>query len=156
MSGITWLSLIAIITSIAAAATSILAFIYSRKIDKRELFLRLHHQMTQLDAQKGRRLLHQAKKRGRMPIDKERDLINHAMALLDIVGFYQEKGHIKEREVMKLWGATFLQLEEAGKWFIKRRTIEENRHGQDLWPFFKDMCDNAHKHHAARQLSRLK
>jgi hypothetical protein len=76
--------------AIPAFVVSAAAFGFTRYTNRRNLLLRIHELLLDLQNQRGRRLLHLvAAADGWDELNEEnRELINHALAMFDVLGFY--------------------------------------------------------------------
>jgi hypothetical protein len=92
--------------AIPAFIVSAAAFGFTRYTDRRNLLLRIHELLLDLPIQRGRRLVHRvAAADGWDDLDEnERELINRALAMFDVLGFYVAKRYVEFDDANDLWG----------------------------------------------------
>jgi hypothetical protein len=92
--------LIPIVISCAAFVFSVFTWRERRAQDQRDLFLRIHERLVDVDLQRGRRVLFQMVQSiedARALFQDRRedsDLANRALAMLDVAALYVERGYV--------------------------------------------------------------
>lgn len=133
--------LLATLVALASFFLSFLSFMRSRRVDKRDLLLHMHRELTRSDVQEGRRLLLERCRPGREVqsiSNVEKSKINHALSQFDILGFYCESGYIKSRDSLALWAAPLIRVEPSSQIYMEiRRKEEDPPIGVPLWPHLR-------------------
>jgi hypothetical protein len=99
--------------------------------DRRDLYLRLHERLLDVELQHGRRILfrqvNSSKDAANLFRDKPElyDLANMALAMLDTAALYVERGYVDAELYMKEWGFTYKAIMEHARYFLAER-IERN------------------------------
>jgi hypothetical protein len=140
-----------VVTAVISVALSCTAFAFSlftwreRKTkDQRDLFLKIHERLIDIELQRGRRVLYQrvnsvedAEALFRESID-EYDLANRALAMMDLAALYVAQKSIDRQAFLEAWGPTYAHAWKSGQHFIAERI---NRQGAikawPAWPHFQ-------------------
>jgi hypothetical protein len=121
------------------------AFGFTRYTDRRNLLLRIHELLLDLQNQRGRRLLHlvAAADDSDDLNEENRELINRALAMFDVLGFYVARRYVKFDDAHDLWGpAAILAWERAAPYIQDRRAAEQ----RPVWPYFERFAEDARRH----------
>jgi hypothetical protein len=132
------------IFSLAAVVLGVVNFRRARKLDKRDLFLRMHETMIQPDAVAGRRALYKITS----PKDAETSCMNdvtssqiyRALALFDVLALYVESGWIDEGTVLKEWSNSLARSQEPARLWIAARYKGVHWHS---WPHYQSLAKMA-------------
>ncbi len=130
--------------AIPAFVVSAAAFGFTRYTNRRNLLLRIHELLLDLQNQRGRRLLHLvAAADGWDELNEEnRELINHALAMFDVLGFYVARRYVKFDDAHDLWEpAAILAWERAAPYIQDRRATEQ----RPVWPYFERFAEDARR-----------
>jgi hypothetical protein len=98
-------SIVSLILSACALVISTAAFATRQRQDKRDLYLRIHEQLLDLQVQEGRRLLYERVHSVEDVIDLRRNepevyaLINRSLSMFSTLGLYVERGYV-DRDVV--------------------------------------------------------
>lgn len=145
-SGVTaavWVSIAALVASLAAFTTSIVR-------DRRLLLLRIHEYLTTIDQQSGRRVIHRMAEEGRTVAnltEDERAQCNHALAALNTMAIYFDRNWVSRGALLQFWAEPVLRLMSAAEPFLDQRDTENRLTGQ-IWPELRKFAN------AARQYGR--
>ncbi|MFL6108973.1 MAG: hypothetical protein ACJ72L_18590 [Marmoricola sp.] len=142
-SALPWLSL-----SIALLALAIngWTFVDRRRIDRRDLFMKLHEAMLEPDLQRGRMILYRqcGSKQAveKMAVDGIESflLANRALAMFDLMARYVETGHIDREDAMEEWAYSTSNLYVKAEHFLAYRSAEA---GRRAWTNFVDFAEAA-------------
>jgi hypothetical protein len=110
--------LMSIAISIAALAVSLSAFLSTRWRDRRDLMLRVHERLVTRDQQRGRRLVFEMSEKKTQVEDLSADdyeLINSALAALDVLVIYYKRRYIRRKDVLEIWAAQVLRVVRAAQ-----------------------------------------
>ena len=142
-----WWHTLTVALSSAAFVFSLYAWRERRSVDQRDLFLRVHERLVDIDIQRGRRIL--AEKIG-SPEDAhalyrehpdDYDLANRSLAMLDVAALYVERGYISKRLFMQEWALVYARVLEPAQHFISARA--EKSMTSALWPHFRALAREA-------------
>ena len=131
-----------LLISIAALAFTGLTYRDRRRQDRRDLFLKLHERLVETDLQRGRRLLFTQAQTIESVLklrDEEPDnfdLINRAIAMLDVAGLYVTKKYVDKQDFLAEWGPVYGRAWLAADAFLAVR-LGGLRGGQHGWPYFQ-------------------
>jgi hypothetical protein len=129
--------------SAVALAVSVFTLFYTRRRDRRDVFLRLHEQLITDDAQRGRFLLLATEGPLSAMPDEDFRCIKRALARYDLLGLYVKKKQVRKADVMALWAEPlFLALKAAPDIL----TYTEEKDGYRPWSFFFWLARQAEKH----------
>ena len=96
--------MISTVISVVALGVSIFVLVDGRRLDRRDLLLKLHEQLNDQDRSTGRRLLYQL---AGQPVeswpDDQFDRANGALAYFDVIGMYADLGYVKKDDVLRPW-----------------------------------------------------
>jgi hypothetical protein len=144
-----WISGISVVLSVLAFLASMFALLRSVRVDKRDLFLKMHERLVEPEIQVGRRLLHQQVKSiddvGRIEANQPGafDQMNRALAMFDLLGLYVEKRYIAKKLVLDEWADPLRRIWTPAELFIRHR----QRPDMDrLWPHFEKLVGQAQEH----------
>ncbi|WP_431773594.1 hypothetical protein [Streptomyces cucumeris] len=110
-----------------AVGVSFKALRVSQRQQRRDLFLALHEKLSREDQQSGRTVL-----RERIhSVEDAKDIRAHdaeghrqaasALAMLDILGLYAEKGFVDKRLVLEEWGRVLVELDYNIRYALRER-----------------------------------
>lgn len=142
------LSAIAIAISFLALAFNALTYRDRRRQERRDLFLKLHERLLELDLQRGRRLLfdHGKTKEQITALRRERpeeyDLINRAIGMLEVAAMYVERKYVSKDDFLAEWGFVYGRVWEASGPFLDVR-FGGVRGGDRGWPRFRKLGPEA-------------
>ncbi|MET8909948.1 hypothetical protein [Micromonospora sp. NPDC004551] len=131
-----------LLISIAALAFTGLSYKDRRGQDRRDLFLKLHERLVEADLQRGRRLLFtraqtvESVQRMRDEEPDNFDLINRAVAMLDVAGLYVARKYVDKQDFLAEWGGVYTQAWLSADAFLTVR-LGEPRDGREGWPHFR-------------------
>lgn len=128
------MSLVPIISILISCGAFVLSiYTWRERIvkDQRDLFLRLHERLLDVELQHGRRILfrqvNSVEDARSLFQDKPDfyDLANMALAMLDTAALYVERKYIDGELFMQEWGYTYKNILEHARYFLDER-IERN------------------------------
>ena len=143
-------TIIPITISVAALGFSAFTWRERRSNDKRDLFLRMHERLIDLDLQHGRRILrqqvHSAKDVEKLLRDRYEDyeIVSRALSMLDIAALYVERGYIDKSLFMEEWSSVYAGLKESVVMLVMERA-KSNPSYMWSWPHFQALANEAHK-----------
>ncbi|MDX3522405.1 hypothetical protein [Streptomyces scabiei] len=128
--------------SIVALGISIFSLVDRKRLDKRDLTLKLHETLTSPELQAGRRIIFNLDREVSELGQEEYQSVNRALATLDIAGFYCAKGYINEDDFLDLWSPSLAKLKQKALPFLEHRDAERP---SDLpaWPYYRKLVDKA-------------
>jgi hypothetical protein len=133
--------MIGTVISVVALGLSLFVLVDSRRLDRRDLLLRLHEQLNTQDRSTGRRLLYQL---AGQPVeswpDDQFDRVNGALAYYDVIGMYVELGYVKKDDVLRLWAEPAYRAWRAAQPFLDFRSRQG---GSRPWPYFAQLAQDA-------------
>jgi hypothetical protein len=138
---------VAIAVSLVALLFSTFVFLYNRRASKRELLLRIHDQQLAADRQHGRRVLFEMAEQGQPPddlSDEDHRAANHALAVLDLMGFLYCKRYIPRRDAMDLWARTTTRLVNAAE-ISGFLALRDAQNGAPIWPYLRRFAADARR-----------
>ena len=107
------------VISLVALGLSVFVLVDSRRLDRRDLLLKLHEQLNTKDRSIGRRLVYQL---ASQPVESwaadQFDQVNDALAYYDVIGMYVELGYVRKDDVLRLWAEPAYRA-----WRAVRRTV---------------------------------
>ncbi|WP_304450848.1 hypothetical protein [Nocardiopsis sp. YSL2] len=133
----------ALIGAIAAISVFVADILIRKHSDRRNLLLKIHEEMTEIENQRGRRILIkllEENKHTRRLEEKDREMVNKSLSLIDIMGYYCRKGYIEESEVLTLWGASFQRILPKAEEFARQMDAEK---GEVTWRYGRDLLNKA-------------
>lgn len=136
---------ISIIVSICAFSISVINWRERRAVDKRDLFLKVHERLLDLDLQHGRRILtREVKSREdvRLLIDKryaDYEVVSRSLSMLDFAALYAEKNYLDRKLFIQEWGYVYAELKRYFDILISERTNEDPAYAQS-WPHFQSFA----------------
>jgi hypothetical protein len=142
-------ALIPIVISCAAFAFSVFTWRERKAQDQRDLFLRIHERLVDVDLQRGRRVLFQMVQSiedARALFQDRRedsDLANRALAMLDMAALYVERGYIDRDLFVQEWGFAYASILENARYFIAERASRAVRPTVRSWPHFQLLASQA-------------
>jgi hypothetical protein len=134
---------IGITISAVALAMSLFTFFYTRRRDRRDVFLRLHEQLIADDAQRGRFLLLAVEGPLSAMPDEDFRCIKRALARYDLLGLYVKKRQVRRADAMALWAEPLFFALKAAPDIL---TYTEQKDGYRPWRFFVWIAHQAEKH----------
>ncbi|MCL3818554.1 hypothetical protein [Aeromicrobium wangtongii] len=137
--------------TVAALGISLLAFglgcvnfARARRLDKRDLFLRMHESLLEPGVVAGRRALYairSADDARRLVHDEEKLTgVYRALATFDVLALYVDNKWIDEETVLEEWGNSLRRSIEPSRAFIDARYESIQWHS---WPHFQDLAAKA-------------
>lgn len=132
------------IFTVVAVVLSVVALVRSSRLDRRDLFLRIHEMLLEPEVVKGRRRLYaikdeyQARSVHEDPVDYT--AVHRALALFDLLAKYADNGWIDERTALEEWGHSLVSAREPGRLFIDARSVHVNWRS---WPDFERLAERA-------------
>ncbi|MER6955021.1 hypothetical protein [Streptomyces sp. NPDC000618] len=146
------LAIASVAVAFLAMVIAFLALWWSRRTwrasveqNRRDMFLGLHEKLSSAEQQTGRRFLREkiGSLRDAEVLRREdpnclRQVVG-ALAMLDILGLYVEKGFVDKELVFEEWGSLLAELHPHGVHVIEER--RQNRgSGRKLWPHFRRLA----------------
>ena len=143
------ITIISIVLSSAAFLFGVFTWRERKSQDQRDLFLKMHERLIDMDLQSGRRILvqtiHSAKDASALFRDSpdQYDLANRALAMLDVAALYVERGYIDKSLFMGEWGAVYGRILDSAQYFIVDREARNTAYSNRSWPHFRALADEA-------------
>jgi hypothetical protein len=138
------MTVLAVIVSFAAFILGCVNFSRARRLDKRDLFLRMHESLLDPSIVDGRRALYDIKTIGdatRLSLDADTTTsVYRALAMFDVLALYVENGWIAESTVLEEWGNSLRRSVEPSRLFIEARYATIQWHS---WPHFRELAEKA-------------
>ncbi|MFJ9557489.1 hypothetical protein ACIRPH_27080 [Nocardiopsis sp. NPDC101807] len=134
---------ISILALSISVASFLFNFFYNRSLKKRDLLLSMHQEMISTENQRGRGILVRLAKENREVTElneEEREAVNHALAQIDVLGYYCKMKYIKESSVIDLWQSSFRMIEPKAEDFAK---ILDQEKDMKVWPHGRKLLDKA-------------
>ncbi|MBT2527953.1 hypothetical protein J7E91_21650 [Streptomyces sp. ISL-99] len=124
--------------SILAFGISIFSLVDRKRLDKRDLTLKLHETLISPELQAGRHILFNLDREVTELSREEYGSANRALATLDVAGFYCAKGYINEGDFLDLWSPSLAKLKHKAAPFLAHRDAERPA---DLpaWPYLENL-----------------
>jgi hypothetical protein len=144
-------SLISIIISCGAFIFSLYTWRERIAKDQRDLFLRLHERLLDVELQHGRRILFRQinSMEDVRALFHEKpelyDLANMALAMLDTAALYVERRYIDGELFMEEWGYTYRQMLEHASYFLAERVERNAVPNPHPWGHFYSFAKQATK-----------
>ena len=129
-----------------AVLLSLAAFYRSRRLDKRDLFLRMHTDLLDEIPMRGRRVLgtifdvNTATWAAREVPATE---VYRALAMFDVLGLYVEQGWVDRWTVMEEWGRSLSAYREPKRLWVAARWPNND---EDRWPHYDLLAESAAKY----------
>ena len=145
-------ALIPIGISCAAFAFSVFTWRERKVKDQRDLFLRVHERLVDVDLQRGRRIIYQDVNSVQdvQHLMRERpgdyDTANRALAVLDIAALYVERGYLDEQLFMQEWGLEYANILKHAQYFIDERASQAVASADKTWPHLQFLGARATRH----------
>jgi hypothetical protein len=137
-------ALAALLISGGALVLSAINYKRARRLDERDLFLRMHESLLDPEVVAGRRLLYKITTRQAAEQTEYRPAemtqIYRALAMYDLLGLYVENGWIDEATVIAEWGHSLARSVEPARTFIEWRKV---RFGSHDWEHFTRLAAKA-------------
>ena len=144
----------AVAIALAALVISFSTFGTTYWRDRRDLLLRVHHGLTTVDQQRGRRLAHQLlgdQHYDVSALDADQfDLINSALAEMNNMAFYYRRRYIPRKPAMEFWAEPVVKLLDASAAFLAYRDAQRND-GRQQWRELRAFADAARMHEQKRR-----
>jgi hypothetical protein len=143
------ITIISIVLSSAAFLFSVFTWRERKSQDQRDLFLKMHERLIDIDLQRGRRILTQtinsAKDASALFRDSpdQYDLANRALAMLDVAALYVECGYIDKSLFIREWGSVYSHIRDSALYFIADREARNTVSSNWSWPHFRALADEA-------------
>jgi hypothetical protein len=146
-------TLIPIVISCAAFAFSVFTWRERKAKDQRDLFLRIHERLIDVDLQRGRGILFQGgevkstEDAQKLFKDRRKDyeVVNRTLAMPDIAALYVERGYIDSELFFQEWGFTYASILEHAEYFIDERASRIVRSAGRSWQHFRFLAGQAAK-----------
>lgn len=141
--------LISLVISCAAFAFSLVNWRERRKQDQRDLFLKVHERLIDIDLQRGRRILYsevtspQAARSLLNNQPNDYDLVNRALSMMDVAALYVKRGYIDKALFMGEWAPVYARARANGLRFIAERTDRQGAGSWTAWPHFQALAAEA-------------
>jgi hypothetical protein len=145
-----------VVVSSIALVISLAAFIFSvinrreRKLqDQRDLYLKIHERLVDIDLQRGRRIIyrdvHSAEDAEALFRERpeDYDLANRALAMLDVAALYEEQRYIDSKLFMREWGSVYARIHGNSGYFIAERIARSVEPVYPAWPHFQSLARRA-------------
>lgn len=137
------LALIPTVISVCAFSLSLYTWRERKVQDRRDLFLKFHERLIDIELQRGRRILMQkvnsvedaAKLAREAPSDYE--IVNRALAMFDIAALYIERNYIDQQLFLEEWGYTYAGTWGRAQFFIAERLARQAPNTWSAWPHFQ-------------------
>ena len=145
----TIVSAITILISCSALVFSLYTWRERIVQDQRDLFLRLHERLLDVELQHGRRILFRQVNsvEDAKILFRDRaehyDLANMALAMLDTAALYVEHGYIDGELYMKEWGYTYKNILEHAQYFLAEREERNAAPNPRPWGHFFSFANQA-------------
>jgi hypothetical protein len=137
---------ISIVISFAAFALSVFTWRERRQNDRRDLFLKVHERLIDLDLQRGRRILglsvHTPEDAWELLHDRPDDyeLVSRALSMLDVAALYVERGFIDRSLFVAEWGDVYSGLQKASAMLVAQRAHRSSTYSTWSWPHFQRLA----------------
>ncbi len=141
-------TLVPIILSCAAFVFSLFTWRERKFQDQRDLLLKIHERLTDVDIQRGRRILHQkvhSVEDARalfLEHPDDYDFANRALSMLNLAALYVEYGYVDKELFMLDWGFVYASILENCQHFITER-VERNSAFPQAWSHFQFLATQA-------------
>jgi hypothetical protein len=127
-----------------ALVLSVLAFLNSRRLDKRDLFLKMHENLLgELPMAGSRALGHIHDEASAILAVRDQEgstAIYRALAGFDVLGLYVERGWVNERTVLEEWADSLSKYATPKRLWVEQRYPNKQFHS---WPHDDDLADRA-------------
>lgn len=127
-----------------ALLLSALAFFNNRRLDKRDLFLKMHENLLGEVPMAGRRALariHDETSATQAVYDSNRSTeIYRALAGFDVLGLYVERGWVSERTVLEEWADSLSKYAAPKALWVEKRYPGKKFHS---WPHYDALAERA-------------
>jgi hypothetical protein len=134
----------AVLASAGALALGFVNFRRARRLDKRDLFLRIHEALLAPEVVAGRRALYsitdQAQAAALVYQEEVLTQVYRALAMFDVLALYAENGWIDEKTVLDEWGNSLARSVTPADHFIKARYDSIQWHS---WPHYRLLAQKA-------------
>jgi hypothetical protein len=150
------LTAISIALACAAFLFSIFTWRERRSQDQRDLFLKMHERLIDIDLQRGRRVLAQSIRSTKdaqalfRDSPERYDLANRALAMLDVAALYVEHRYIDKSLFMDEWGSVYGRILESAQYFIADRDERNPISSHGSWPHFQLLAHEARRYTVTR------
>ncbi|MFD1248493.1 hypothetical protein ACFQ3F_11910 [Nocardioides ginsengisoli] len=138
------LTVLALFVSGGALFLGVVNFRRARRLDKRDLFLRMHETLLEPGVVAGRRALYEIRepKHAEALVYHEDTLtqVYRALAMFDVLALYVDNGWIDEATVLDEWGNSLTRSIEPAKFFIEARYKTTQWHS---WPHYRALAEKA-------------
>lgn len=130
--------MVAVLISALALVLSAVTLLRARRLDRRDLFLRLHESLIEPGLVEGRRTLLMTNSREdatSIRADGDRFInVWRALSMFDVLGLYVENKWIDESVVLDEWGHLLFQSYEHAHFYIDEPI------GTHVWPHFRRLA----------------
>ena len=137
------IALVPIVIACAAFAFSVFTWQERAAKDRRDLFLKLHERLNDIDLQRGRRILAERIKSiedaATLLHDSPNDyeLVFRALAMYDVAALYAERGYIDRKLFLEDWDGSYARAWEHGQHVIAERLNRLTPNSWSDWPHFQ-------------------
>lgn len=129
-----------------AVLISVFALWRSRRLDKRDLFLRMHEALIDPEVVAGRRVLYTLDSREQAAAlasqEEKQTQVYRALAMFDLLGLYVENNWISEKTVLEEWSNSLNRSIKHADHFINARYETVQWHS---WPHYRKLAEKATK-----------
>lgn len=140
------MTVLAVFVSLAAFLFGCVNFSRARRLDKRDLFLRMHESLLEPSVVAGRRALYEIREHDdatRLVYDADKlTSVYRALAMFDVLALYVENKWISEQTVLDEWGNSLRRSIDPSEIFISARYETIQWHS---WPHYRALADKAAK-----------
>ena len=141
-------AVIPIVISVVALVFSMFTWRDRKLNDKRDLFLRIHERLIDLDLQQGRRILagvHSAEDANDLIEDHPDDyqLLSRTLSMLDVAALYVEQGYIDKSLFIQEWGTVYSALKQPTEILVAYRA--DRPYHTWSWPHLQTMAMEAQR-----------
>ncbi|MFD5078434.1 hypothetical protein [Streptomyces sp. NPDC058371] len=128
--------------SLVALTLSVFSLLERRRLDKRDLLLKLHEILISPELQAGRRLLFNLDRPVSELSEAEYASANRALATLDVAGYYCAKKYVRENDFLELWDTALSKLQVKAAPFLDHRDAER-ADGTQVWSHYRQLAARA-------------
>jgi hypothetical protein len=121
-----------ILIATVAVGLSFATATLNRRQRRQDMFLRVHEMLIDIEMQRGRRLLYQCGRDGRLPPEESDDFarISRALSVHNTVAVYVRRGIVPRRWILEGWQNTLCDMRHGAMLFIAYR---QQTYGWHVW-----------------------
>jgi hypothetical protein len=146
------LTALAVLVSLGALGLGLINFQRAKRLDERDLFLKVHERLIEPDVVAGRRILYTLRSKEEAAAlayrEEEMTKVYRALAMFDILALYAEQGWINEDTVLDEWGNSLRNSIRPAAHFIAARYDSVQWHS---WPHYRALAAKAERAPTNRQ-----